>query len=346
MRKHPQISITRDTLHGATNRDEANRNVFLPVQEPVLKKVVQIWHEQGLLEALHFTSDPDNFNSCNQLLPSIVTKTSQFLLNVVTNLSMVSFYVRPCLYESGTKLISKISSTNDWENSPIRCLAWHPHITKLAVAALDDTIRIYSTDSNLVPVLKLRRQRNITCMQWRPMSNSELVVACDQVIILWTIDPNSAVIRPSSNSAHIMYVNGHSPIVSLSWSPFGDLLATAAALDVAIRVWDVDTNRSEAIKRSAGGGKSLVKWAPDGSKLFSASLGIIFRMWNCSNWSSERWDVGEGRIQCACFSTCGTILLFSTTTEPTIFALRSDAEGIWANQVSQFKKTHSRYPIS
>lgn len=41
--KYPNIVVTRDMLHGATNRDEVNRNIFLPVQEPILKKLVHIW---------------------------------------------------------------------------------------------------------------------------------------------------------------------------------------------------------------------------------------------------------------------------------------------------------------
>ncbi|XP_044738593.1 aladin [Chrysoperla carnea] len=326
--KHPNIVVTRDMLHGATNRDEVNRNIFLPVQEPMLKKLVHIWYEQGIVEALHFASDPENFESHQ---PTLVTKSAQFLINVLDKLSRITIYVGPCQEESGTKLISSLSKTNDWATSPIRCISWHPHITKLAVASLDDTIRIYSSESKLVPVLKLRRQRAITCMEWRPMTNCELAVACEQVIIIWNIDPHSVVTRPSSNNAHILYASGHTPIVSLSWSPFGDLLVSAAARDVSIRVWDVDSSRSETLRRSAGGGKSIVCWSPQGSKLFTASLGIIFRIWNCTDWTAERWDVGEGRVHTACFSPCGQILLFSTTTEPTIYALRSNAEGIWAN---------------
>jgi hypothetical protein len=42
-------------------------------------------------------------------------------------------------------------------------------------------------------------------------------------------------------------------------------------------VWDVVMDKSVTLKRVGGGGVSLVTWSPDGSKVFAATTGIIFR---------------------------------------------------------------------
>lgn len=44
-------------------------------------------------------------------------------------------------------------------------------------------------------------------------------------------------------------------------------------------------------------------------------------MWECQHWQAERWSLLSGRIQAACWSPCGTMLLFSSTEEPLIYAL-------------------------
>lgn len=47
-------------------------------------------------------------------------------------------------------------SRRDWLSSNVRCLAWHMHIFKLAVAGLDDVVRIYSKDSNPTATVVLK----------------------------------------------------------------------------------------------------------------------------------------------------------------------------------------------
>jgi aladin len=42
-------------------------------------------------------------------------------------------------------------------------------------------------------------------------------------------------------------------------------------------VWDVAMENFVALRRMGGGGLSLVTWSPDGSKVFAATIGIIFR---------------------------------------------------------------------
>lgn len=44
----------------------------------------------------------------------------------------------------------------NWIRSYIRCIVWHPNCFKIAVAGLDDIVRIYTDEPAIVPVLKVR----------------------------------------------------------------------------------------------------------------------------------------------------------------------------------------------
>jgi WD40 repeat protein len=51
--------------------------------------------------------------------------------------------------------------------SPIRLVAWHPHILALAVVAWDDSIRLFSSQASLCCILKTKMQRSVNCLAWR-----------------------------------------------------------------------------------------------------------------------------------------------------------------------------------
>lgn len=185
------------------------------------------------------------------------------------------------LQGSREKLISAVCQTRDWSLSPIRAIQWHPHTTKLAVAAWDDSVRIYSADSSLIPILKCQNQTLVSCLAWRPFSASELAVGCDRSVIVWTVDPNSVVTRPSMSCGKVLKQPGHQPVTCVEWSPKGDLLLTASICDTSMYIWDVSSERYVPLKRVGGGGVSFVTWSPDSSKVFTATGGLIFRLVQC-----------------------------------------------------------------
>lgn len=177
----------------------------------------------------------------------------------------------------GERLISAVSQTRDWSLSPIRAMEWHPHTTKLAVATWDDSVRIYSSDTQLIPILKCKNQSSVSCLAWRPFSASELAVGCEEGVIVWVIDPNSVVTRPSMSCGQVLKQPGHSPVTSVEWSPKGDLLLTASVVDTSMYLWDVSMEKYVALKRFGGGGVSFVTWSPDSSKVFTATGRLTFR---------------------------------------------------------------------
>ncbi|KAJ9587941.1 hypothetical protein L9F63_018616 [Diploptera punctata] len=313
---HPCVVITRDLLHSSICREDTRR-VFLPVSETLLMKFVNVWYEQGLMEALHLAANPDDDNNVPHLLQAI----AKSLLKVASAISHVRNTFHPHLRESGDKLIAAVSQTRVWSMSPVRCISWHPHCVKLAVAAWDDSVRVYTFGTSLIPILKYKNQRAVSCLAWRPYSASELAVGCEAGVFVWQVDPNSVVTRPSVSCAVFLQRPHHSPVTSIAWSPQGDVLLTASAADTAMYVWDVALEKFVPLRRVGGGGVSLVTWSPDGSKVFAATTGIIFRVWDTDHWLPERWTVMSGHVQAACWSPCGSMLLFATSEEPLIYSL-------------------------
>ncbi len=96
---------------------------------------------------------------------------------------------------SGEDMIHQLSETRDWLSSPVRCLCWHPHTTKFAVALRDDTIQVHGLNLPASPTLKYKQQRGVACLAWRPFNASELAVGCVTGLLIWTVDPASVAAR-------------------------------------------------------------------------------------------------------------------------------------------------------
>ena len=82
-------------------------------------------------------------------------------------------------------MLSTFCQTRGWVEAPLRCLAWHPHTRKLAVASRDDSIRVAGDGALLRPVLRHAGQRDISCLAWRPCCAGELGMNEK-----WDPDPN------------------------------------------------------------------------------------------------------------------------------------------------------------
>lgn len=67
-------------------------------------------------------------------------------------------------------------------------MRWHPNVFKLAIASIDDNIKIYSADTVAIITLKNGYQKCITSLAWRPLCAGELAVGCNNGIIIWKLD--------------------------------------------------------------------------------------------------------------------------------------------------------------
>lgn len=319
---HPHIEISRDMLHPTVSHEDPNR-IFLPVTDTLWKRMQIAWYEKGFVDMLQVAAVQREGEGLQVV--HFLAKQVLFLLNFTSYVYKVLpvFKVK----ESGEELAAKMSQNSDYRNNSVRCLSWHPHCTKLAVAVLDDSIRVFSATSQLTPLLKCRTQRFVSSLAWRPLSASELAVGCMSGVLIWNVDPNSVITRPSTSSTLLLTRPNHTFITSVCWSPQGDLLVSGSACDNTMYVWDVALEKGVPLRRVGGGGISLVTWSPNSMKVFAATTNIVFRVWDTMKWEPDMWSVISGHVVSACWSPCGSTVLFATSTEPVVYALMFGAVG-------------------
>lgn len=185
-------------MHHHRVTDE-NVSMYIDVDDNLLKKITSVWYKQGFLEALSVAADP-GINRENPLL----SVAASYILKVANVFTAFHYFMQPHLKDIGPKIVSNYSRTRNWGSAPIKCLAWHPHTTKIAVATTDDNIRVYCTEAGFVPMLKCKAQGHVSSLSWRPYSASEIAVGCEQGVIIWTVDPNSTFTKPSSSNAVVL----------------------------------------------------------------------------------------------------------------------------------------------
>lgn len=284
----------------------------MPVAESTLKKFTRVFFEEGFEESLkvleHSTS-------------TVMSSISKGFLVFLSLGQRVNLLINPHLKGTGLESYEKhFSQTRQWKNAIIRCISWNPLCFKLAVAAVDDSIRIYTNEEqSIVLLLKNGLQKSITSMAWRPYSPSQLAVGCQNGFLIWTLDPTSCITRPLSQAAHFKQGN-HFPVTSVVWNLNGTLLATASIKDSAILIWNVDKNTCVPLRRTSPPSLNL-QWSLNGAYLFASSVGNVFRVWNCETWKSDRWTTASGHVQSFQWSPCARFLLFVDSDSPILYSL-------------------------
>ncbi|XP_037085628.1 aladin-like [Pollicipes pollicipes] len=157
----------------------------------------------------------------------------------------------------------------------------------------------------------------------RPHSSSLLAVACERCVLVWTVEPSSVITRPSGTCAQTLAAPGHAPVTSVRWSPLGDLLMSASPSDSALLLWSVAEESHVPLKRLWSAGHTLCRWSPDASRVFTATTGPTFRVWETGRWTDERWRCATagGPVSAACWSPDGRVALFVTSAEPVVYSL-------------------------
>lgn len=131
------------------------------------------------------------------------------------------------------------------------------------------------------------------------------------------------------------FSGNHQPVSSVEWNRNGSLLVSVSMTDANAIVWDVDTNRSIPLKR-IGLPCAICLWSPNNQRLFTSTVGGVFRVWETNKWTPERWVVPTGSIQSAAWSPCSNHLLFVTTNEPILYSLCFIEEQLYKGKSTAF----------
>lgn len=315
---YPCIGINTESIRTSKSLSKSTDSEWCPfvqTEENTYKKLLNIWHSKGFSEML--LEIKKNKDEVPSWLWHLSGGTSAVLM------WFSSFYGRifPHLNLSREEMISAFSAVSSWENSPVRAFAWHPHVAKFVIAWQDDSVKVHTLSSDVVPLLKHKLQKAVSCVSWRPLSGSVLVVGCDNGLFVWTVDPTSPVVRLGSSSVRHLSYPGHAPVTTVSWSPSGHLLVSGSPADSNLMVWDISLESATPLYR-AGGGVTLTAWSPDERNLFAATPSSLFRIWETQTWTCDKWSNLAGTCQAACWSPDGKVLLFSVANEPALYSLQ------------------------
>lgn len=129
---YPQININRELFHANRSRDD--KNVLVHVEESIVKAVIRTYFEKGLFSSLEVASKEEN----------VFGSGARYIIKMLDVGRQMKVFFRPHLKIRGEESIIKFTQTRNWLTSPIRCVSWHPNFFKLAVAAEDDSVRLYS----------------------------------------------------------------------------------------------------------------------------------------------------------------------------------------------------------
>uniref|UniRef100_A0A4W3JC59 Aladin WD repeat nucleoporin n=1 Tax=Callorhinchus milii TaxID=7868 RepID=A0A4W3JC59_CALMI len=295
--------------------EHSAKAAFIHHREPVWKRSANAWHDSGLYGLLdEITNSPDEVPKWLKALSCCTLAVARWARAFHGSLS-------PHLKLSSENMVAKFSQVTDWTGCSLRAFAWHPHTDKFAVALLDDSIRVYNSQSETVPTLKHRLQKNVAALAWKPLCASVLAVGCQSCILVWQVDPTSLSTRPSSGCAHVLSHPGHCPVTSLAWCPKGGLLLSASPVDTSMLIWDVATEICVPLQRVGGGGVTYLAWSPDGNRVLATTPSSVFRVWETRTWTCERWPTLNGQCQTGCWSPDGTHLLFTVEGESVIYLL-------------------------
>ncbi|KAL2746997.1 aladin isoform X1 [Vespula maculifrons] len=338
LRNYPAVSITSDML-GAREciRTINNGYLFQPIQDSVFKRIISVWREKGFTEALRFAASADS-EHVTRVIHWIAVKLTWALDSMEKGI-----FQREALPTIGSGSIADIVPTRDWNTSIVRCISWHPHCTRLAVATRDDRIRIFSEGISGIPILRHSAQKFVYQLSWSPYAGRVLAAACHIGVLIWTIELGAA----SNMLSHAVLLKrrNHSPVTSVAWHPQGNILVSCSPNDSNMIVWDVSKEEGVPLKRVGGGGLCFVHWSFCGSRLFSATCRNIFRVWRSGTptpWYAERWTVPSGRIAAACFGP-DLALIFASSDDPVIFSLPLQ-ENIFDTK-SSFDEINVAYPL-
>ncbi|KAJ7375821.1 hypothetical protein OS493_038606 [Desmophyllum pertusum] len=162
--KYPSIDVNTESIKAGNSLSRSSDQewgTFVQKEESIYKRLLNVWHSRGFSEMLfEVKKNKDEVPSWLWHLSGGTDTVVRWFLSLYGN-------IFPHLNLSREEMINVFSVVSSWNNSPIRAFAWHPHVAKFVMAWQDDSVKVYTLSSDLVPILEHKQQKAVSCVAWR-----------------------------------------------------------------------------------------------------------------------------------------------------------------------------------
>ena len=157
-------------------------------------------------------------------------------------------------------------------SSPLLGVSWAPDGTRLAVRALDGTIRLVDANSG----------RDLATWSSPKGRQGSIAFSNDGSSLVSTGDDNAARVWHVATHALVHELQGHTaPVVNALFDPQGTLIASSSN-DHTIRLWDAATGRHLRTLTGHNGTPYGLAFSADRTRLASSSTDQTVKLWDCA----------------------------------------------------------------
>jgi len=222
---------------------------------------------------------------------------------------------------------STTMETTNWNN--IKCIEWHPCNMQFSVV-LDNEIYFYDVmlEEWSNQVLRHDFHRKISTMKYKPTNKpneSILAVGCEHGIVLWDVNRRlNENIKDVTRNGICIFLQTNSHVTSLDWSKDGQILASSGLNDHSIRLWrfmDNDWRCFKTITKYNGG----IRHLSFNRYLLVTTITNVFRIYETSDWTSEKWNCFDQPVKSYSWSHDGQYLFIVTENSDQIHVLKDDS---------------------
>ncbi|VDP00932.1 unnamed protein product [Heligmosomoides polygyrus] len=271
-----------------------------------------------------------------------IARLSRGVLRVRNGLTNVASKILPSMGQDRIdELLQQYSSTMQWKNNWLRCVAVHDEGRRLAVCQNNNYIRVYNIGRGQKTPLTLKHplQNNVSSMAWEPFDQRVLAVAAGNRILIWRLSVKATNIKPSVRCAQV---------IELPTEVIGQILWDRTTTNVILavspnsnKIMIVDTSTGEVDCFGAWTGGNITRIVPtaDGRRLAVLYTGNVIRVYDRGNWREEKWGGLAGRAMCAVWSPLGDSLLFASENSYQLYAISFMAK----NELNEDGITETRW---
>ncbi|MBL8169118.1 MAG: protein kinase [Acidobacteria bacterium] len=194
-------------------------------------------------------------------------------------------------------------------SGPVTGVAFSPDGTLLATISRDNTVRLWQTASWQETARLSGHQDQIRALAFAPDGQTLATAGNDQTIRLWQV----------ATGKELAVLNAEHRVLSLAFSPRGDVLAAGSGSDVMgqgslATLWQISTKQKRLVLANHTDQVTSVAFSPDGALLATASEDKTVRLWEAATGKELAVFRGHtGEVQAVRFSPDGRRLVTAST---------------------------------